>query len=469
MRLQKFMSLLLSCIMLCLSFQANCLSIYAEALSAAEPTTDSDGTQAWNKSLGTDAYPQFSGKAVSYISEHGEEVYSNTNISCNNHSYVNGICKTCGEYEVPTLENGAYQLSNYGELVWFQQYVDADNTGANAVLTADITANKNLLNKDGSVSDVPVYKWVPIGRSLQYTGTFDGNGHIISGLYSYSDDYYDYCGLFAKMKGTIKNLGIVDSYFGGKNCYHAASFAGIGYLNSVIENCFSDSSVVGSMYCGGIVGQTTGKISNCYYIGKITANSTYSNAISSDKYNYGALENCYYLESCGLSTTRAVGKTAEQFASGDVCYILKSSENNLVWGQNLSSEGSMPVLTSDEELRVYRVTTVKDDASSSYYSNSSCTLPADDTGYWIDENGKVLYSPAKITKDTTITFKQFVSVLGDVNQNGKVEKADAAAVLRHVSGISLISDEAELLLADVNRDGNVDVRDAVEIIKKAAA
>ena len=65
MRLQKFMSLLLSCIMLCLSFQANCLSIYAEALSAAEPTTDSDGTQAWNKSLGTDAYPQFSGKAVS--------------------------------------------------------------------------------------------------------------------------------------------------------------------------------------------------------------------------------------------------------------------------------------------------------------------------------------------------------------------------------------------------------------------
>ena len=80
-----------------------------------------------------------------------------------------------------------------------------------------------------------------------------------------------------------------------------------------------------------------------------------------------------------------------------------------------------------------------------------------------------MYSPAKITKDTTITFKQFVSVLGDVNQNGKVEKADAAAVLRHVSGISLISDEAELLLADVNRDGNVDVRDAVEIIKKAAA
>ena len=283
------MSLLLSCIMLCLSFQANCLSIYAEALSAAEPTTDSDGTQAWNKSLGTDAYPQFSGKAVSYISEHGEEVYSNTNISCNNHSYVNGICKTCGEYEVPTLENGAYQLSNYGELVWFQQYVDADNTGANAVLTADITANKNLLKEDGRVSDVPVYKWTPIGRDLKlyYTGTFDGNGHIISGLCC--NDTRSYCGLFAKMKGTIKNLGIVDSYFGSEKCYHAASFAGYAVEGSVIENCFSDSSVVGYAYCGGIAGETYGKISNCYYIGKITADSTDSNAISRDKYNYGAL------------------------------------------------------------------------------------------------------------------------------------------------------------------------------------
>ena len=61
------------------------------------------------------------------------------------------------------------------------------------------------------------------------------------------------------MKGTIKNLGIVDSYFGGKNCYHAASFAGYAVEGSVIENCFSDSSVVGYAYCGGIAGETYGK------------------------------------------------------------------------------------------------------------------------------------------------------------------------------------------------------------------
>ena len=39
-----------------------------------------------------------------------------------------------------------FQIGKYSELVWFQQYVDAGNTGANAVLTADITANKKKKN-----------------------------------------------------------------------------------------------------------------------------------------------------------------------------------------------------------------------------------------------------------------------------------------------------------------------------------
>ena len=99
------------------------------------------------------------------------------------------------------------------------------------------------------------------------------------------------------------------------------------------------------------MGQTTGKISNCYYIGKITANSTYSNAISSDKYNRGTLENCYYLESCGLSTTRAVGKQQSSLQAV-MCVIFSKAARIILFGdRSLSSEGSMPVLTSDEELR----------------------------------------------------------------------------------------------------------------------
>ena len=341
-----------------------------------------DGSQVWYQKLGTDSYPKLNGADdetvyYCYDSSQNKKVYSNTYkyIACTEHVYENGICLACDSLQEPAFSDGAYQLSNYGELVWFQQYVDAGNTGANAVLTADITANKNLLNEDGSVSDVPVYKWNSIGgdSKVYYTGTFDGNGHIISGLYSYRTD--DYCGLFAMMKGTIKNLGIVDSYFGGTK--HVASFAGYGYPNSVIENCFSDSSVVGSMYCGGIAGETTGKISNCYYIGKITANSKYSNAIVSDYYNEGTVENCYYSSECSLTSSRAKAKSREQFSSGEVCYLLNNevTDGTQAWYQTIGTD-SLPKFNGKTVYYTQNLETQKYE-----YSNTCPHIDYDENGF----------------------------------------------------------------------------------------
>ena len=341
-----------------------------------------DGSQVWYQKLGTDSYPKLNGADdetvyYCYDSSQNKKVYSNTYkyIACTEHVYENGICLACDSLQEPAFSDGAYQLSNYGELVWFQQYVDAGNTGANAVLTADITANKNLLNEDGSVSDVPVYKWNSIGgdSKVYYTGTFDGNGHIISGLYSYRTD--DYCGLFAMMNGTIKNLGIVDSYFGGTK--HVASFAGYGYQNSVIENCFSDSSVVGSMYCGGIAGETTGKISNCYYIGKITANSKYSNAIVSDYYNKGTVENCYYSSECSLTSSRAKAKSREQFSSGEVCYLLNNevTDGTQAWYQTIGTD-SLPKFNGKTVYYTQNLETQKYE-----YSNTCPHIDYDENGF----------------------------------------------------------------------------------------
>ncbi len=63
-----------------------------------------------------------------------------------------------------------YQISSAAELYWFAAYVNEDNTDACAVLTKDI---------DLGGEDEP---WTPIGIN-SYTGTFDGRGHTISGLY----------------------------------------------------------------------------------------------------------------------------------------------------------------------------------------------------------------------------------------------------------------------------------------------
>ena len=92
------------------------------------------------------------------------------------------------------------------------------------------------------------------------------------------------------------------------------------------------------MYCGGIAGDTQGTIRNCYFAGRISASSFFSSAIASDHYNKGTLSNCYYLDTCGLTSTRATSKTAQEFASGEVAYRLQGEQAEPVWGQNLAED-----------------------------------------------------------------------------------------------------------------------------------
>lgn len=179
-------------------------------------------------------------------------------------------------------------------------------------------ANENVLNADGTLNGTPASKWTPIGKNTtstdSYTGTLDGKGHTIRGLYVNEDS--DYSGLFAKSKGTIKNINIKDSYIKGN--YYVASFVGYGYSNCVISNCSSNARIEGTAYNGGIAGETYGKIENCYFAGKLTSTSSSTNAVVSDYYNRGTITNCYYIDTCGLTSTRATAKTTEEFASGEV-------------------------------------------------------------------------------------------------------------------------------------------------------
>ena len=88
----------------------------------------------------------------------------------------------------PQASDGYYELDSYEDLVWFQQYIDAGNLEINARLTADIVANENLLNDNGSLNGTPSNTWTPIGRNFKfatssYNGTLDGAGHSITGLF----------------------------------------------------------------------------------------------------------------------------------------------------------------------------------------------------------------------------------------------------------------------------------------------
>ena len=337
---------------------------------------------------------------------------------CSVHSWKNGICSVCDSIEEPQLVDDYYEIGNYGNLVWFQQYVDAGNVNINARLTANIVANENLLDSSGNVQGTPKYNWIPIGKvysneSNSYNGIFDGAGYSISGLYG--DSTEDYCGFFGKVdNGTIKNLSIVDSYFGENGRYYVGSFVGNGSGN--IENCYSNATIVGGYYCGGIVGETYCTISNCLYNGKITAKDG-SNAIASDTYNYGTITNCYYNENCGLSSDRATAVTDDQLSSGEVAYLLNGDQSDINWYQNIDrgEKDNAPALNS-EHYTVYKK----------------------NNGY------------------TNI-------LLGDVNDDGKVDRKDAVLILKNISGIT--SDNFSAENADYNGDGAINSLDAIAIMK----
>lgn len=107
----------------------------------------------------------------------------------NPHSYNNGFCTVCGEYEKPTLNNGYYEINNGGKLFWFASYVNGDPTHVEEATSKHLNINARL------TSDISLHnpknsgatEWTPIGETSgtgtnAFAGTFNGQGHTISDL-----------------------------------------------------------------------------------------------------------------------------------------------------------------------------------------------------------------------------------------------------------------------------------------------
>lgn len=163
------------------------------------------------------------------------------------HNYHDTVpCSYCGNFmeysELPKNDEGYYEIDSADDLYWFAAKVNDmhnlyNGNRMNAVLTADITVNENVLSYDGTLNENTdnLRIWEPIGyisessSSRKYRGIFDGNGHTISGLYQPSDVYTENedrfvtGGLFGVLyaNATVKNVKVADSYFVGPDGWSA--------------------------------------------------------------------------------------------------------------------------------------------------------------------------------------------------------------------------------------------------------
>ena len=281
-----------------------------------------------------------------------------------------------------TVEN-PYQIANGAQLKRFAAIVNgtdgmARNTAACGKLTADILLNDISNWTSWNENTAPTNSWTPIGSNIhQFTGTLDGDGHSISGIYINNSEE-DRQGLvgYLGVGGTIQNLGVKASYIKGDwyvggvcgqndsgimtNCYNTGNVAGTRYVGGVcgkndsgtVTNCYNTGSVTGTEnYVGGVCGQITGIMANCYNTGSVTG-SNYIGGVCG--LNRGTVTNCYYLTGTansgigsGSGTSEKVEpKEADQFQSGAVAYLLSTGENGEIWGQNLTlaPKDTYPVL-----------------------------------------------------------------------------------------------------------------------------
>ena len=128
-----------------------------------------------------------------------------------------------------------------------------------------------------------------------YTGTFDGNGHTISGLYS-NNTNTDYAGLFGYSKGNISKVGVLNSYF--RFGAYGGGVCGLNE-NGVLQNCSNSSTVIGKDYnIGGVCGDNRGTIRSCYNTASVRGIDSFratENLGGVCGYNeeYGIIENCF--------------------------------------------------------------------------------------------------------------------------------------------------------------------------------
>ena len=283
-------------------------------------------------------------------------------------TYSGGIGTRSDPYQIANTADLKYLSEHRRD--WSKYFIQTANI---EFTSADFQVGGEFYNSGDGFS--------PIGNnSTKFTGSYDGNGFAIDGLFI-SRRWTYFVGLFGYTKGaTIKNLGVTDVVIIGydktgglagylssnstvSNCYSTGDVAGFGYIqvgglvgenesstisnsyssaivtgwshcmgglvggnlsNAVISNCYSTGSVTGNNSVGGLVGINTSSsvILNSYSTGAVSGHNRYNNSVGGlvgDNVEASTISNCY---STG-DVTRGSGSTYTEF--GGFCAYTRAS------------------------------------------------------------------------------------------------------------------------------------------------
>ena len=208
-----------------------------------------------------------------------------------------------------------YQISTPEELARLREVLDehlSEYYEASYLLTADIALN-DVSDFESWGDAEPAYQWAPIEN---FSGTFDGDGHTISGLYLFKagDAYKYYMGLFGDTNtgAVIRDLHLTQTYLFMDGTDSATADVGClagSVYGATVENCTVEGVVRvqnGNSYSlGGVVGWAQeSTLRGCSFTGKVEGqsfNATFGGVVGT---TVGYHENCLLADCVSEGTMR---------------------------------------------------------------------------------------------------------------------------------------------------------------------
>ena len=397
-------------------------------------------------------------------------------------------------------EDNPYQINTARQLYNMAQLVNTQNDaygGKHYILTSDIQLGATWRIDEGNTILTGGTAWTPIGiKSSSFNGSLDGQGHTISGLYINSSSA-EYQGLFGFIgaSGRVKNVGVVGSYVRGykilggvvgynngtvSNSYNTGSISGVDYIGGVaglnnsiatVSNSYNTGNISGTSLVGGVVGSNGwGTVSNSYSTGSVSGTKDVGGVVGG---NGGTVSNSYY-ETVVSPHTSAIGfnigtvvsvsgKASEDFASGEVAYLLQSGQTPQVWGQALSggSPDVAPILTDNGSKMVFKAASFMNatkEISTVYWNTQvgAVTIPTPPVGmvWMVGRRSYLAGDIVPITKYTIFTATEAKNILirytAPTDITGVVNGAEKSAL-----GLGLPSIVA-IVTSDGNREASVE-------------
>ena len=252
---------------------------------------------------------------------------------------------------------------------------------------ADIANNGNLginitLTENINLTDMD---WTPIGIDYnhQYTGTFNGGGHTITGLTVTGSDQY--VGLFGHIGsgGTVKDVTLEEVKIESNNDMSAVGgVAGRSY--GTLENCSVSGSVSGSGIAGGVVGyQSGGFLTGCSSSATVNAGGV-AGGVAGLTDSGATLTACYATGDVTLESINSGGNFVGGVVGSNTSCTLKAC---YAWG-SVTGSGSGTIYVGG-------VTGTNDEGTltACYHANGTVSGPAGTTGGVAGRNYKFFNDP----------------------------------------------------------------------------